>query len=69
MNQMHITKTAEIRYHAVVENAYTHIDEDVNDLQLRGMIHWRTLIGTTCDKALSLLSRQPIGYEMTITYE
>jgi hypothetical protein len=69
MTHMHITKTGEEHYHATVNENFTLIDENVNDLQLLGMLTSKDLVGPTPCRVMGFLNRQKIGYKMTVTYE
>ncbi len=69
MTEMNITKVGEDRYHVVIDDSFTTIDEDVNDSQLQGMLAAKKLAGTTCDEVLAFLDPQDIGYQTSIAYE
>ena len=69
MTEMHITKIGNDRYHAVVDDTFTNIDEDVNDSKLQGMLESKRLFGRSCGDVLALLDPQDVGYEVTISYE
>jgi hypothetical protein len=69
MTEMHVTKVGDDRYHAVVDDTFTNVDEDVNDSQLLGMLDSKKLVDGTSGGILALLDSQHIGYEVTITYE
>ncbi len=57
--QIEITKTGDDRYHAFQDDIATHIDEDVNGLQLQGMVE------LTIEDMIEL-DLQPIGHKITV---
>lgn len=66
MSTMEITKTKEDHYHVEVRDLL--IEEDVNDIQLRGMIQGRTT-SKTWQEVQAVLDSQPVGYVMNIEYQ
>lgn len=69
MAEMHITKVGDDRYHAVIDDPFTNVDEEVNDSQLMGMLWSKNLIDKKSAEILAWLDPQDVGYELTITYE
>ncbi len=67
MSNMEITKTDECRFHVVVNDVYRRLEEDVNDIQLRGMVDGRA-VGIMWQQIIDRLDQSPIGYKMTIKY-
>lgn len=67
MTEMEITKTGEDRYSLLAQGKFLHIEEDVNSLQMTGMLEFR-LVGTTYDKLLTSFNNKPIGHKIRIVF-
>jgi hypothetical protein len=66
MTKMHITKTANDRYHVEVRDPFTH--EEVNGSQFLGMVAGRTSPLPALE-ILRLMNSKFIGCTMTVDYD
>jgi hypothetical protein len=66
MTKMHITKTADDRYH--VEHSDPLIHEELNGAEFLGMASGRTS-PTPAVEILRLMDSQLVGYTMTVDYD
>ena len=65
MTTWHIKKTADSRYRVTGRS----IDEDVNDVQLMGMLSSKGISESGIRDLLWSLDQKEVGYEQTLTFK
>ncbi len=65
MTTWHIKKTADSRYHVTGRS----IDEDINDIQLMGMLSSKGIAESGIHDILRSIDQKEIGFEQTVTFK